>query len=107
VSIRPSDNTRNGLIALSCELGRRYADWDEFQARIFTSRVAAGNSGLGGDISGNIPPEVLAAVPAIYAVSRAGKTVGQSLMYRDDPSSTDVTVDVNLGSSPDIAKREK
>jgi hypothetical protein len=109
VSISPSDETHDGLIALGCEIGRHYTNWDGLQARIYTSRIAAEGSNLGyGDISGkNIPPEVLTAVPAIYIVFRSGEAAHQSLMYRDDPSSSDVTVHVDLGPPPETPIKKK
>jgi hypothetical protein len=110
VSISPSDDNHDGLIALSCELGKHYTNWDGFEARIYTSRIAAEGSRISdyGDISGkNIPPEVLAARPATYIVFRSGEVVGQSLMYNDDPTSSYATVHVDLGPPPDAAKKMK
>jgi hypothetical protein len=110
VSISPSDNTHDGLIALGCELGRHHTNWDGLAARIYTSRIAAEGSRISdyGDISGkNVPTEVLVARPATYIVFRSGDVVGQSLTYNDDPTSPYATVQVDLGPPPDIAKKKK
>lgn len=98
VSVLPSDATRNRLIAVSCQLGKKYASEQNLFVWILDSERAAKKfnpQGEGNDTETNL------AYLGLYGFSREpGKAHGQSLEWKPDPLNFKRLVHIDLGPPP-------
>lgn len=98
VSVAPSDTTRNRLVALSCELGRKYAAEENVFVWILDSKRAAKRfNPLGAGTSG----QTYLSYRGLYGFSREpGSAYGQSLSWKPDRNDPNHWVEIDLGPPP-------
>jgi hypothetical protein len=98
VSISPSDRDRDKLIAVSSQLGRKYATEESLFVWILDSNRAAKRynpQGEGNDRATN------SAYVGLYAFVRDDGAGNQSLDWRSDPSNRGRLAHIDLGLPPD------
>lgn len=105
VSVARGGATRNHLVALSCQLGRKYSSEENLFVWILNSERAAKKfnpQGEGNDRQTNV------AYLGLYGFSRETKhAYGQSLDWRPDSLHPDRLVHIGLGPPPERPAREK
>jgi hypothetical protein len=98
VSISLSDRYRDKLIAVSCQLGRKYATEESLFVWILDSNRAAKRYNPQGE--GN-DRETNSVYVGLYAFVREDGAGNQALDWRSDPSNRDRLDHIDLGPPPD------
>ena len=96
VSIPPDQADRPRMVALSCELGRRYASEQSLYVVIFDSTKAAKLFNFSGEGNSNW---MYAARKAIYGFTR-GDNGTQSLDWAENPDRRNELIHIDLGPPP-------
>lgn len=97
VSVDPSHIHRDDLIAVGCALGKRFAGNDGLSAWIFNDNFAASHYNPQGEGNSKL---VVAALQGNYGFVRDQKLAGQYLRLRTYLNSSDLDVEIELGSPP-------